>query len=72
MKVRMLVGLSGLEYSLAPGAEWEFGEAEAARLIAAGIAERAELPAAPSPVERRGRHRKQDNVVPTDGDAAGE
>lgn len=67
MKVRMLVGLSGLEYSLAPGEEWEFGEAEAARLIAAEIAEALEPVAAG---DRRGRPRKQDNVVSADGDGA--
>ena len=65
MKVRMLVGLSGREYSLAPGDEWEFGEAEASRLIAAEIAEAAEPGTTP---ERHGRHRKQDNVVSADGD----
>lgn len=65
MKVRMLVGLSGLEYSLAPGDEWEFGEAEASRLIAADIAEALEPVSA---IERRGPHRKKDDVVSSDGD----
>lgn len=70
MKVRMLVGLAGREYSLAPGDEWEFGAEEAGRLIAAGIAEGAEATAASNPTERRGRQRKQENVVSADGDGA--
>lgn len=65
MKVKMLVGLSGPEYSLAPGDEWEFGAEEAGRLIAAEIAEGLEPV---TTLERRGRQRKQENVVSADGD----
>lgn len=39
MKLRMLVGLSGNEYSLSPGDERDFPDAEAGRLIDAGYAE---------------------------------
>lgn len=38
MKVKMVTGLSGPDYSLSPGDEHEFGEAEAKRLIEAGFA----------------------------------
>lgn len=39
MKIKMLTGLTGPEYSLAPGDERTFPDAEATRLIAAGYAE---------------------------------
>lgn len=73
MLVRMLVGLSGLAYSLGPGDERDFPQDEALRLISAGFAapvaeikiERAvQVPAA----ERRGRKR---NVVSGTGDGSG-
>jgi hypothetical protein len=38
MKLKMLTGLSGPDYSLAPGDEREFEDAEAGRLIEAGFA----------------------------------
>ncbi len=38
MKIRMLTGLSGPEYNLAPGDKRDFPDEEAARLIAAGFA----------------------------------
>jgi hypothetical protein len=38
MRVRLLVGLSGPAYSLGPGDEREFPQAEAIRLIQAGYA----------------------------------
>ena len=38
MKVKMLVGLSGNEYSLSPGDERDFPDAEAIRLIEAQYA----------------------------------
>jgi hypothetical protein len=55
MMIKMLVGLSGPEYTLDPGDMREFPQAEALRLINAGYAvpvsetkvERAVLPAAP-------------------------
>ncbi|RWN58751.1 hypothetical protein [Mesorhizobium sp.] len=73
MLVRMLVGLSGLAYSLGPGDERDFPQDEALRLISAGFAapvaeikiERAvQVPAA----ERRGRKR---NVVYGDSFGSG-
>lgn len=38
MNIRMLIGLSGPEYNLAPGDEREFPADEAVRLIEAGFA----------------------------------
>lgn len=72
MLVKMLVGISGPFYTLDPGDEFHFPDDEAARLVEAGFA------VAVSPVietaavntaglERRGRPRKQDNVVSGDG-----
>ena len=48
MKIKMLVGLSGIEYSLSPGDEREFPDNEAIRLIDAGFA----VPAVEEKVER--------------------
>lgn len=76
MLVRMLVGLSGSEYSLGPGDQRDFPQAEALRLIAAGYAvpaaeqkmERATVQPAPEKRGRRGR-----NVVrANDNSSAGE
>lgn len=69
MQIRMLVGLSGSEYSLGPGDQRDFPQIEALRLIAAGFAvpvaeikiERAVAERAP---EKRGRRSK--NVADTD------
>lgn len=38
MNIRMLTGLSGPAYNLAPGDEREFEDAEAKRLVGAGFA----------------------------------
>lgn len=38
MKIKMLTGLTGPEYSLAPGEVREFPDAEAQRLVKAGFA----------------------------------
>lgn len=64
MKIQMLVGLAGNEYSLAPGDEREFPHAEAVRLIDAGFAKLVAVGAVPQPVssERRGKKGKA-NVV---------
>lgn len=48
MKIRMLVSLAGNEYSLSPGDERDFPQAEAIRLIDAGYA----VPVAEQKVER--------------------
>ncbi|NTG67275.1 hypothetical protein EXN67_01500 [Rhizobium rhizogenes] len=48
LNIRMLVGLSGNEYSLSPGDEREFPQNEAIRLIEAGYA----VPVAEDKVER--------------------
>jgi hypothetical protein len=75
MKLKLLVGLSGNEYSLAPGDEYDFdGEevdgkvtGEAGRLIDAGIAVKAgtaepQAPAAPAaPASKK---KGKANVVP--------
>lgn len=66
MLVRMLVGLSGPAYSLGPGDEREFPDAEAVRLIAAEYAvpvselsiERTVVADPAIEVRRRGRPRK--------------
>ena len=60
MLIRMLVGLSGSEYSLGPGDERDFPDAEAIRIVQAGfavpVAEQPEEKAVKRPVvERRAR-----------------
>lgn len=76
MLIRLLVGLSGNEYSLGPGDERDFPQDEAVRLVSAGYAvpvletkvERAVQMAAS---ERRGKRGK--NVVRANGyDATGQ
>lgn len=57
MKIQMLVGLAGNEYSLAPGDEREFPHAEAVRLIDAGFAKPVDV----QPTEKRSKRGK--NVV---------
>lgn len=74
MNVKMLVGLSGNEYSLSPGDERDFPEKEAIRLIDAGYAvpatgEKVERAVAQPAPERRTRKGKAD-VVSTQGDSA--
>ncbi|KKX33980.1 hypothetical protein [Rhizobium sp. LC145] len=74
MNIRMLVGLSGNEYSLAPGDEREFPNEEAIRLISVGYAvpsaeEKIERAVAQPAPERRTRKGKAD-VVSTEGDGA--
>ncbi len=74
MHIRMLAGLSGNEYSLSPGDERDFPDAEAIRLIAAGYAvpvaevrvERAVAQPAP---ERRAKKGKADVVSAESNDA---
>lgn len=48
MKIKMLVSLAGNEYSLSPGDERDFAQAEAIRLIDAGFA----VPVAEEKTER--------------------
>ncbi|MGX1786844.1 hypothetical protein ACWIGM_08915 [Bosea sp. NPDC055332] len=79
MLLRMLVGISGPFYTLDPGDEFHFPDDEASRLVDAGFA----VVVAPVAVletatvdltgveKRRGRHRKQENVVSADGDGSG-
>lgn len=67
MKIKMLVGLSGNEYSLSPGDEREFPDNEAIRLVEAGYAvpvaeEKTERAVAQPAVERRGKKGKADVV----------
>lgn len=75
MKIKMLVGLAGNEYSLSPGDEREFPDKEAIRLIDAGYAvpvaegiERAVVQSAP---ERRGKKGTKADVVSDDNHDAG-
>ncbi|WP_100961056.1 hypothetical protein [Bosea sp. FBZP-16] len=80
MLVKMLVGISGPFYTLDPGDEFHFPDDEASRLVEAGFA----VTVAVAPTietatvdtsgteKRRGRPRKQDNVVSADGDSTGE
>lgn len=42
MKLKMLTSLAGRDFSLSPGDEHEFGEAEGQRLVEAGYAEAVE------------------------------
>ncbi|HEV7305217.1 hypothetical protein [Ensifer sp.] len=74
MKIKMLVGLSGNEYSLAPGDEHDFSDAEAIRLIEAGygvpaVAQHVERAVAEIAPERRNKRGK--NVVSNESDHAG-
>lgn len=71
MKIKMLVGLAGNEYSLAPGDERDFPQNEAIRLIDAGYA----VPAAEERIERavatpviEKRKKGKPDVVSTEGD----
>lgn len=75
MRIRMLTGLSGSAFSLAPGSERDFPDDEAIRLIEAGFAVPVAAPnhekAVSEPViERRGK-RGRPNVVSSDGDVGG-
>jgi hypothetical protein len=68
MLLKMTAGLSGPEFNLAPGDEHEFDDAEAERLIAAGFAEKAEIPAPiAAPVKTK---KGKADVVPASGDAS--
>lgn len=60
MRIRMLTGLSGPEYSLAPGEERDFAQTEALRLIDAGYAvpvasEKRETATKKGAAEKRGK-----------------
>lgn len=69
MKVKLLVGLSGNDYSLAPGDEFDFSDAEAGRLIEAGYAVKAEEPVdTVITTKRKGKA----NVVSSEGDGKDE
>jgi hypothetical protein len=67
MKIKMLVGLSGNEYSLGPGQERDFPQSEAMRLVAAGYAvpvveQKIERAVAGPTGERRSKKGKADVV----------
>lgn len=73
MKIKMLIGLAGNEYSLAPGDERDFPQDEAIRLIQAGYA----IPSAEEKIERavstpvtEKRKKGKPDVVSTEGDDA--
>lgn len=53
MLLKMTAGLSGPLFNLAPGDEYEFDDAEAERLVAAGFAVEAAAPSAPAPIDKR-------------------
>lgn len=73
MKIKMLVGLAGNAYALAPGDERDFADDEAIRLIAAEYAipvteVEIEIPERVAPaVERRTKGKR--NVVSRSGDS---
>ena len=72
MKIKMLVGLAGNEYSLAPGDERDFPDGEAIRLVAAGyavpaVAKKAEHAFGQPVTERRTKKGRAD-VVSREGD----
>lgn len=74
MKIKMLVGLAGNEYSLSPGDERDFPQNEAIRLIDAGYAlpvaeKETERALAVPTVERRTKKGKPD-VVSAEGNDA--
>jgi hypothetical protein len=74
MKLKMLVGLSGNEYSLAPDDEHDFPDAEAIRLIDAGygvpvVAHSVERAVAETAPERRSKRGK--NVVSDESNHGG-
>lgn len=67
MKVKLLVGLSGNEYSLSPGDDRDFENDEAERLIAAGYAVKVDEPGdTVTTTKRKGKA----NVVSSEGDGA--
>ncbi|PDS68004.1 hypothetical protein [Rhizobium phaseoli] len=70
MLLKMIAGLSGPEFNLAPGDEREFDDAEAERLIEAGFAVKAEVDEVPAaaPARKKGKA----NVVSAEGDAGSE
>ncbi|WP_455918847.1 hypothetical protein [Ensifer canadensis] len=72
MRIKMLVGLAGNEYSLAPGDERDFPDGEAIRLVEAGyavpaVAEKTEQAVVQPVPERRTKKGKAD-VVSSEGD----
>lgn len=69
MKVKLLVGLSGNEFSLSPGDQGDFEDNEAERLIAAGYAVKVDEPASPTPSTKR---KGKTNVVSSEGDSKNE
>jgi hypothetical protein len=75
MLIRMLVGLSGNEYSLAPGHERDFPQGEALRLISAGyavpVAEQKIERADATPVSERRSKRVKADVVSSESDGPG-
>ncbi|WP_312942393.1 hypothetical protein [Agrobacterium pusense] len=69
MKVELLVGLSGNEYSLSPGDQRDFDDDEADRLIAAGYAVKVDEPVdTVTTTKRKGKA----NVVSSEGDGKNE
>ncbi len=76
MLIRMLVGLSGSEYSLGPGDERDFPQDEAVRIINAGFAvpvaeQKIEHATAAPPAERRSRPKRNVHVVSVDSHGGG-
>ncbi|KAB0462408.1 hypothetical protein [Agrobacterium radiobacter] len=65
MKLKLLIGLSGNEYSLSPGDERDFEDDEAERLIAAGYAVKVDDSGDTLTTTRR---RGKANVVSSEGD----
>ena len=69
MLLKMTAGLSGPLFSLGPGDEYEFDDAEAERLVAAGFAEKVEA-AQPAPAQKTKKGKA--DVVSNSGDDDGD
>lgn len=67
MKVRMLTGMAGVEFSLSAGDLHECGEDEAGRLIAAGFAEPAVAEKPEATAKAKGRKVTEKAVALTSG-----
>lgn len=67
MLLKMTAGLSGPLFNLSPGDEFEFDDAEAARLVEAGFAEPVSAPV-PVPAKKKGKA----DVVSAESDGAGD
>jgi hypothetical protein len=68
MLLKMTAGLSGPDFNLAPGDEYEFEDAEAARLIEAGFATASDTQAPAATAAPASKKKGKANVVSAEGD----